>query len=242
MRFVSFVALFVSMVLADAAVAQTQSPTPKNAKLRIVLAGDSTVASFPKPPVDRPTLTGWGQVFGEFFTDDVEVVNHARSGTSSKSFRSAGLWDRVLAERGDYVFIQFGHNDGPGKGDRATDPQTDFRDNLRRFIDEVRAAGGKPVLVTSVARRTFVDGKIAGSLGPHVEATVAVGREKQVPVVDLNAASEALFNRLGDEGSADFSPNATDRTHFSRSGALKIAGLVAAALPKEVPELKPYLK
>ena len=240
MRTILFVALLTSFTFADAAVAQQSSS--QKAKLKIVLAGDSTVASFPNPPADRPTLTGWGQVLGEFFTDDVTVVNLARSGASSKSFRAGNLWNKVLAERGDYVFIQFGHNDGPNKGDRATDPKTDFRDNLRRFIDEVRAAGGKPVLVTSVARRTFVDGKIEGSLGPHVEATLAVGREKQVPVIDLNAASEALFNRLGDEGSAEFSPAPTDRTHFSRVGALKIAGLVTAALPAQVPELRRYLK
>jgi lysophospholipase L1-like esterase len=239
MRTIVCFALFTSCLIGDLAVAQS---SPKSAKIRIVLAGDSTVASFPNPPADRPTLAGWGQVFDEFFNDDVEVVNLARSGASSKSFRSLGLWDKVLAERGDYVFIQFGHNDGPGKGDRATDPKTEFLDNLRRFIDEVRAEGGKPVLVTSVARRTFVDGKIQGSLGPHVEATIAVGREKQVPVVDLHAAGEAMFNRLGDEGSADFSPGNGDRTHFSRDGAVKIARLVVDALPTAVPELNAYLK
>src|SRR5689334_5798246 len=84
--------------------------------LRIALIGDSTVASYPKPPEDRPTLTGWGQVLGESFDDKVEVLDHARSGRSSKSFLSEGLWMKVLEEKPDYVFIQFGHNDQPGKG------------------------------------------------------------------------------------------------------------------------------
>ena len=83
---------------------------------RVVLAGDSTVASVVKPPRDRPTLAGWGQMLPEFLHADVTVVNHARSGTSTKSFRTLGLWERVLAERPDFVLIQFGHNDQPGKG------------------------------------------------------------------------------------------------------------------------------
>ena len=135
--------------------------------VRILLIGDSTVASYPKPPADRPDLTGWGQVFGEFFTDNVAILNHARSGASSKSFFQLGLWSKAIAERPDYVFIQFGHNDGPGKGDRSTDPKTEFRDNLRRYIDETRAAGAKPVLVTPVSRRTFKEGKIETTLEPE---------------------------------------------------------------------------
>jgi predicted acyl esterase/lysophospholipase L1-like esterase len=210
--------------------------------VRILLIGDSTVASYPKPPADRPDLTGWGQVFGEFFTDNVAILNHARSGASSKSFFQLGLWSKAIAERPDYVFIQFGHNDGPGKGDRSTDPKTEFRDNLRRYIDETRAAGAKPVLVTPVSRRTFKEGKIETTLEPYADAMLAVGQEKNVPVIDLHAASRALLNKLSDAGSADFSPSKDDRSHFSRKGALAMARLVAEAVPAAMPELKPYLK
>lgn len=119
--------------------------------LSIALIGDSTMASYAKPPADRPDLTGWGQVFGESFEAGVTILNHAASGRSSKSFLSEGRWEPVLAEKPDYVFIQFGHNDQPGKGDRATDPQGDFQDNLRRYVREAQAAGAKPVLVTPVA-------------------------------------------------------------------------------------------
>jgi lysophospholipase L1-like esterase len=218
--------------------ADDNAPKP----VRIALIGDSTMASYAKPPADRPDLTGWGQVFGESFDSGITVLNHAASGRSSKSFLSEGRWEPVLAEKPDYVFIQFGHNDQPGKGDRATDPQGDFQDNLRRYVREARAAGTKPVLVTPVARRTFADGKAATTLTPYAEATLKVGKELGVPVVDLHAASFQLFDSLGDAASADLTASASDRTHFSRKGGLVIAGLVAAALPKAVPELGERLK
>ena len=218
--------------------AMADEPLPR---LRIILIGDSTVASYDKPPPDRPDLTGWGQVFGEFFGDRVDVVNLAKSGRSSRSFIREGLWKQALASPADFVFIQFGHNDQPGKGDRTTDPKGDYQDFLRQYIDEARERKMKPVLVTPVARRTFANGKIHTSLQPYADAMKTVGREKQVPVVDLHSASLELLGRLGDEVSADFSPSKDDRTHFSRKGAKAIAELVAKSLPETVPELRRYL-
>jgi lysophospholipase L1-like esterase len=215
---------------------------PRVKPVRIALIGDSTVASYSKPPADRPDLAGWGQVFGELFTDKVEVLNHALSGRSSRSFLREGRWKPVLEARPDYVFIQFGHNDQPGKGDRSTDPDKDFQDNLRQYIKEARAAGIKPVLVTPVARRTFKDGKPITTLQPYADAMKKVGKETGTPVVDLHAASFDLFARLGDEGSADLSASKSDRTHFSRKGARAMARLVADALPQAVPDLKDLLK
>lgn len=204
---------------------------------RIVLAGDSTVATNLNPPKDRPTLAGWGQRLKDFMPR-AEIINLARSGTSSKSFRGLGLWDKVLAEKPDYVFIQFGHNDQPGKGERATDPKGDYRDNLRRFIEEVRAIGGKPVLVTSVARRVFVDGKMTSTLGPYVEAAQRVGQDMKVPVIDLHKVSFALFEQLGEKFCRLYAPSDTDRTHFSHDGARMIARLVAEGIVREVPDLR----
>ena len=102
--------------------------------VRIMLIGDSTVASYPNPPADRPSLTGWGQVLGEFFNDKVRVLNHAVSGHSSKSFVRDGLWKKAMEQQPDYVFIQFGHNDQPGKVDRSTDANADYQDYLRQYI------------------------------------------------------------------------------------------------------------
>jgi lysophospholipase L1-like esterase len=215
---------------------------PKAKPIRIALIGDSTVASYPKPPADRPDLAGWGQVLGELFTDKVEVLNHARSGRSSKSFLREGLWKPVLEARPDYVFIQFGHNDQPGKGDRSTDPDKEFQDNLRQYIKEARSAGARPVLVTPVARRIFKDGKPVTTLQPYADAMKKVGKETETPVVDLHAASFELFGKLGDEGCADLSPAMSDRTHFSRKGARAMARLVVDALPQAVPDVKDLLK
>jgi len=211
--------------------------------IKIALIGDSTVASYPKPPADRPTLTGWGQVFGLYFHESVEIRNHAASGRSSKSFWAEGRWEPVLAEKPDYVFIQFGHNDQPGKGDRTTDPDRDFQDNLRKYIDGARAIGCVPVLLTPVARRTFEGGAAARTtLTPYAEAMQRVAKERRVALVDLHARSFDLYNQRGDEATADFSPSADDRTHFSRRGALEIARLVATDLPQAVPALRHSLR
>lgn len=205
--------------------------------VRIALIGDSTVASYDAPPADRPDLAGWGQVFGEFFRASVDVRNFAQSGRSSKSFLREGRWQPVLDFKPDYVFIQFGHNDQPGKGDRSTDPDKDFQDFLRQYVDEARTAKIAPVLVTPVARRIFENGKPVSTLLPYVDAMKKVGREKLVPVIDLHAASSELFAQLGDEGSADLSASPDDRTHFSRKGARAIARRVANLLPRAVPRL-----
>lgn len=208
-------------------------------KLRIAMVGDSTMSSYPNPPKDRPDLTGWGQVFGEFFGPDVEVLNHAASGRSTKSFVNEKRWAKVLDLKPDYVFIQFGHND---QKDPSLAPESGFSEYLRRYIDEARAAGMKPVLVTPVARRTFKDGKASTTLTPFADAIKAVAKEKGVPVIDLHKLAFDLYDKLGDDGTADLTASKTDRTHFSRKGALAVAELVAKALPDAVPELRPHLK
>ena len=214
------------------------------APLRFTLAGDSTVATAANPPKDRPDLAGWGQHLADFLSPECAVINHARSGTSTKSFRDLGLWDRVLAEKADWVLIQFGHNDQPGKGpQRETDPAGSYRDNLRRFIQEARAAGSRPVLVTSVARRTFENGRLVSTLPPYVEAVIAVGRETNVPVVDLHRTSSLLFDQRGEKFSqGTYGPSPTDRTHFNHEGARMMARLVAEGLAKAVPELADVLR
>ncbi len=205
------------------------------AEPHLALAGDSTVAAHR----DAEKLAGWGVMLPQFFKPGVRVTNLAKSGASSKSFRAAGLWDQILAAKPDYVLIQFGHNDQPGKGEaRETDPTTSYRDNLRRFIDEARAIGARPVLVTSVARRTFGEnGKLVSSLGPYVEAALAVGGEQNVPVIDLHRVSHAFFTQKGEKFCQLYAPSETDRTHFSAEGARMMARFVAEGLLKAVPEL-----
>lgn len=227
---------FACFVVPLLAFAQDAPP----AKIRLLLIGDSTVASYPNPPDDRPDLTGWGQVFGEYFTDQVLVINHAKSGRSSQSFLREGLWEKTLAVKADYVFIQFGHNDQKGKP-AATEAEGEFRDNLKRYIAEAREHGMKPILVTPVARRIFAEGRAASTLGPYADAMKVVGEATKTPVIDLHASSVAHYDKLGDEASADYTAAATDRTHFSRKGALAMAKLVVEALHEQVPELKPVM-
>lgn len=205
---------------------------------RIVLAGDSTVAPRSKPQKDKPDQAGWGELLPEYMPR-ATVINHARGGASSKSFRSLGLWDRVIGDKPDYVLIQFGHNDQPGKGDRTTDPKGDYRDNLKRFVEEVRAVGGKPVLITSVARRVYDEkGKMTSTLWPYVETVKAVGAEMKVPVIDLHHRSFVFFNQMGEKFCQRYGPALEDKTHFNTEGARMIARLVAEGLIREVPELR----
>lgn len=206
--------------------------------IQIVLVGDSTVCDYPP----ERKIWGWGQLLPEFVCDDVAVLNQAMSGRSSKSFIKEGRWRRALGLRPDYVFIQFGHNDCPGKGDRTTDPATSYQRYLRQYVGDARKAGATPILVTPMTRRRFgPDGKIASTLRPYAEAMIQVARQTDTPVIDLHAKSVALLNRLGDGGSADLSCAATDRTHFSEKGARAMARLVVEDLPKVCPELIPYL-
>ena len=166
------------------------------------------------------------------------------SGRSTKTFIQEGLWAKTLAEKPDFVLIQFGHNDSHAKGrPESTDAATDYRDLLRRYVDEARADGATPVLVTPMHRRSFApDGKVTQELLPYADAMKVVAKEKQVALVDLHGASGALFEQLGDAGSADLSCSATDRTHFSERGAKAMAELVLKGLVGVEPRLAALMK
>lgn len=245
-----FVWLLSWLIVCDTSATElkaSQATTPEatskpesTAKTRIVLVGDSTVTD----------PSGWGLGFARLLKPNAECINKARGGQSSKSFYDKGNWKLALAEKPDYVLIQFGHNDQPGKGpDRETDPKTTYREYLGRYVDEARAAGAEPILVTSLTRRTWgPDGKIRSSLVPYVEAMKAVAQEKKVPLVDLHAASIALVEKLGQEKAKELGPphpkdpKLVDGTHLSASGADIIASLVAEELRKVVPALRESLR
>jgi pectinesterase len=203
-----------------------------------VLVGDSTVTD----------EVGWGSGFKKHVQDSADCINLARNGRSSKSFIAEGLWDRALGAHADYILIQFGHNDMRGKGaDRETDPKTTYRTYLARYVDDARAAGAVPVIVTSITRRRFGDdGRIRSDLGDYVEAANAVAAEKRVPLVDLHARSIELLDRVGpaaalefDAANADGTP---DKTHLSLKGSAAFGAIVAEELVRAVPALAAYLK
>ncbi|MBI1248365.1 pectin esterase [bacterium] len=212
-----------------------ESAAPK----KIVLAGDSTVTDH----------SGWGVGFAKSLSDKATCVNLAKGGRSSKSFRDEGLWKQVLAEKPDYVLIQFGHNDMPGKGPaRETDPKTTFRENLARYVDEARSIGAKPVIITSISRRLWDDqGKhIQSILGGYVEGAKAVAQEKNVPLIDLHTISIQVYEELGSKGCEKMRPKSSDgkidRTHFNPAGSDLFGPLVASQLAKVLPETKPLVK
>lgn len=213
--------------------------TAQREKVRIVLVGDSTVHD----------NGGWGVAFAALLKPEAKCINMARGGASSKSFFDGGDWKRALEKKPNFVLIQFGHNDQPGKGpDRETDPKTTYREYLQKYIEQARQAGAQPILVTSMARRTFSsDGKITSSLTPYVDAMKDLAAEKKVPVLDLHTRSIQLLERIGPQAAQAFDPKdpqdpkKVDKTHLSTAGAEAMAPLVIEDLSEAVPALREYL-
>lgn len=207
----------------------------------ILLVGDSTVAAHSTSPGSGPTR-GWGQMLPEFFAGDVVIRNAAANGRSSKSFIDEGRWQKALEERPNYVFVLWGTNDANKDPARHTDPDSTFRDYLNRYIDDAVAAGAKPVLVTPSAYRGFdASGVFKDSLTPYAEAMRGVAAEKKVPLIDLNAATVALYEGLGPDETGKLAAKEGDRTHFNEAGARKIAEIIVGQIPEAVPELKEHL-
>ncbi len=209
--------------------------------VRMVIVGDSTVCEYPEKKPER----GWGMYIEENFKPGtVKVINLAASGRSTKTFIQEGRWAKALAEKPDYVLIQFGHNDSHSPDHKeATDAATDYKTYLRQYIDESRAIGATPILVTPMVRRTFgTDGKLEDPLQRYADAMKDVATEKKVPVIDLHASSKGLVVRLGPTAAAELANRKGDLTHFNEKGARTMAGLVMKELPVAAPKLKELLK
>jgi lysophospholipase L1-like esterase len=215
------------------------SLTLPSAKITVYLIGDSTIAD--KLPEKFPE-TGWGTPFKTFFDSTVLIENRARNGRSTRTFISENLWQPVsdALQEGDYVFIQFGHNDeSKEKVDRYTSPE-DYKTNLRRFISETRAKKATPVLLTPVTRRRFKNGLIEETHVEYSKLVREVAEKEKVGLIDLDTKSRALLQEIGEEPSKllflQLKPNEhpnypagkNDNTHFSELGARKIAQLVLA--------------
>ncbi len=198
---------------------------------RIFYIGDSTV-QFNK--IDTYPQTGMSQGLTRYTDKSVAVLSYARNGRSTKSFLDEGRFAPVQAEmgQGDYLLIQFGHNDEKADPARHTDAYGSFQDNLRFFIREARKAGAYPELITPIARRLFTeDGTFRpGSHGDYPDAIRQVGAEEQVPVADLTALTEAYIAELGDEPSKPLYMWPKDNTHLKPEGAVRMAGFLAQEL------------
>lgn len=214
--------------------------TPNKTATTIFLAGNSTVVDQSREP-----WAAWGQMIPRFFAPGkVAVANYAESGEALNSFLSARRLDKILSlmKPGDYLFIEFGHNDmkqkGPGIG-----PFTSYKKNLQRYIAEVKKKGGIPVLVTSMHRRNFdKDGKIINTLLEYPDAVRQTAKEENVAMVDLNAMSKVLYEAWGLTKSikafvhfpAKTFPGQTtkleDNTHFSTYGAYELAKCIVKSI------------
>lgn len=249
--------------LAILANASTQAAETK--PVRFILVGDSTMA----------TASGYGDAFCARVIRADTCINLAKGGRSSGSFRTEGRWDEVQgllkgssAYRATYVLIQFGHNDQPGKPGRSTDLVTEFPVNMARYVQEVKALGGVPVLVTPLTRRSFKNKVLENTLAPWAAAIRKVATEQQAALLDLNADSHAAVQAMG-EAEADTlavepkpvvaapavpadlakvepagaAKSAFDYTHLGPKGALYFARMVErelkAALPLTATRFRP---
>lgn len=223
---------------------------PAQSFTTIYIAGDSTVTNQQNEP-----YAGWGQMLPRFFSDAVAVSNHAHSGLALKSFEGGKRLEKVLStmNKGDYLFIQFGHNDQKDKSAGAG-PFTSYKSNLKRFVEAARSKGGIPVLVTPMERRRFEkDGTQRATLSDYAEAVRQVGAEEKAPVIDLNAMSLNLYAALGPEKSkkafvhypANTFPGKdkplSDDTHHNAFGGYELARCVIEGIKAAKLDLVKYL-
>lgn len=210
-------------------------------KLTVYLIGDSTIAM---KDVKAYPETGWGVPFAHFFDSTVVVNNRAKNGRSTRTFIEEGLWKPVTEslKKGDYVFIQFGHNDEV-ETKKSFTAKEQFTANLVRYITETKAKGATPVLLTPVARRKFDEaGKVVGTHAVYAALVREVAAQQGVAFIDLDTISQQLLQEAGAENSKHFflhlqpgeHPNypggKVDDTHFSELGARKMAQLVLAEI------------
>ena len=203
---------------------------PLGSTVTIHVAGDSTAAIFPAS--DATMRVGWAAVLDPLFDSTVTVDDAALSGRSTKSYIDEGAWSTLQAKikTGDYLFIEFGHNDEKTDDPtRYTDPATTYRDNLRTFINGARARGGVPVLLTSICRRQFSGSTVTGTHGAYTTAVFAVGQETGVPVLDMETRTKNWLMGLGPTASvAMFAMD--DNTHLNMQGAVEVAKLAVAGI------------
>ncbi len=212
---------------------------PPERTIKVWLIGDSTMAD---KEIKAYPETGWGMPFAHFFDSTVVVDNRAKNGRSTRTFIAEGRWDAVMQEMkpGDWVFIQFGHNDEvPTKGSYT--PEDQFEANLIRFIKDVRDKQATPVLITPVARRKFdAGGKVQETHAVYAAIVRRVAAEQHTPLIDLDKESQSLLQQLGPENSKflfdyltpgehpNYPLGREDDTHFNELGARKMAEIVLA--------------
>ena len=223
-------------------------------KVTVWMIGDSTMANKSAKAVPE---TGWGMVMNEFVTAGARISNHAANGRSSKSFLEEGRWKAIYdsIKPGDYVIIQFGHNDAKPDSARHTEPSTTYKQLLKKYIDETRAKGANPIVCSSIVRRHF-DGKgnLIDTHGAYISASREIAIETKTPFVDMEALTRKLVSELGSEKSKslylfckpdEYSTRingVADSTHLNGVGARKVAALFVEDVKRQKLTFKELLK
>ena len=211
----------------------------------LFIAGDSTASI--KTEDKRPE-SGWGEFLHEFITPNIKVENYAQNGRSTKSFITEGLLEQIenKIKEDDYLLIQFGHNDEKIEDPlRYTDPRTEYKDNLMRFVLVAKKHGAIPILLTSITRRKFVDGRLEEhTVGEYPNHMKEFAKENHILIIDAYKITHKIISQSGEDYSKKFylhlKPNesknypdgVTDNTHLSPFGAQMIASLIAVELKK----------
>ena len=243
MKFITFLLLLITLNCF------AQKPT-------IYGIGDSTMANKTKP--EENPERGWGQMLPLFFNDNITIDNRAVNGRSTRSFIAEKRWDDILKtlKKGDYVFIQFGHNDQKEKDStRYTNPHTAYRHNLIRFVEETRAKGATPILFSSIVRRNFNEkGVLISTHGEYTMEVRLVAQEYNVPFIDMEYYTELLEQLYGPEKSKQlhlhfkageipyYKEDKADDTHLGVKGATEVAKIAVEELKKTKLDIVKYIK
>lgn len=224
---------------------------PVDNQVTVFLSGNSTVVN-----QDEEPWASWGQMIPRFFKPGVAIANHAESGLTLGSFLGSKRLEKILsvAKPGDYLFIEFGHNDQKEKGPNDGAYKS-YTERLKTFVKEFRAIGGNPVIVTSTSRRAFDEnGNVVPTLGDFPDAARKVAKELAVPLVDLNQQTKIFYKALGVEGSkkafvhypANTFPGQTtalaDNTHFNPYGAYEISKMIVEGIKENELPIAKFLK
>ena len=241
--------ILLGLLLFSLSISAQKEPT-------LYLIGDSTMSDKKNP--DENPEHGWGQMLPQLMSDEIKIENHAVNGRSSKSFIGEGRWQAVYEKLkpGDFVIIQFGHNDQKIKSpDRFTNPFTEYRYNLEKFVRETREKGATPILMSSIVRRNFNEhGTLVDTHGEYPLVVRMVAKDLDVPFIDMQWLTEQLEVKFGPEDSAKlhlhFNPGEvayypegkSDNTHLSKEGATLVASLALQEIAKKNLSLKKYIK
>lgn len=213
--------------------------------IRVFLAGDSTVQTYGP---EKAPQAGWGQYIGDSFRENVRVVNRSMAARSSKTFVEEGRLASILNDigPGDWLLVQMGHNDANReKPERYTDPETEFPRYLRLYLDGAREKGAFPLLVTPIARLHWESGVFLNDFPKYCKAMKRLGREENVPVVDLMSLWRQKLQRTGPEAARAWYMafvNGTDLTHFNQTGAREAAAVLAGGIRRSGISLARCLK